>query len=402
MLLRAPDNGGPVAAPALGAGELFQVLRDGTARTKSELAALTGLSRGTVAARLEALRASNLVHAAGAASSSGGRPPAQLAFNPRGGCVLAIDLGASHATLAVTDLMAQVLETHTMRTAIADGPGIVLERVFAAARELLRVHASGMPLLGVGVGVPGPVDHDSGRPDHPPIMPGWDRYDIRGRAEDAFGVPCLVDNDVNLLALGEHAVSWPEATDLVFVKVATGIGAGIIMGGQIQRGARGAAGDIGHVQVPKNRDSPRDADDDRDLEAIASGTAIAARLRAGGIPAESSADVVALVRAGNAAAIEETRQAGREVGEVIATVVNLLNPSVVVLGGSVGRVGEHMLAGIREVVYRRSIPLATQNLSIVATSSGETAGVLGAAIMVTQSVLAPASVNAIVSATAPV
>jgi predicted NBD/HSP70 family sugar kinase len=225
-------------------------------------------------------------------------------------------------------------------------------------------------------------------------MPGWDRFDVPGYVQRTFPVTVLVDNDVNILALGEHALSWPGVDDLVFVKVSTGIGAGIISGGVLQRGAQGSAGDMGHVHVPYSRDSPRPAGDERDLEAIASGTAIAADLRAQGIDAAGSTDVVALVRAGNPAAIAATRQAGREVGEVLATVVNMLNPSIIVVGGSIARAGEHLLAGVREVVYRRSIPLATQHLGIVQSQGGSRAGTLGAAMMVTQHVLAPASVDA--------
>jgi glucokinase len=192
-------------------------------------------------------------------------------------------------------------------------------------------------------------------------------------------------------------MSFPDASDLIFVKVATGIGAGIISGGQLQRGAKGSAGDLGHVRVPYSPDSSLQPGDERELEELASGTAIAAALRAQGLEAESSADVVELVRSGNVAAIEATRQAGREVGEVLATVVNLLNPSIIVLGGSIARAGEHLLAGVREVVYRRSIPLATQHLAIVQTQAGERAGVLGAAIMVAREVLAPANVDALVA-----
>jgi glucokinase len=199
---------------------------------------------------------------------------------------------------------------------------------------------------------------------------------------------------VNVLALGEQATSYPDATDLVFVKVATGIGAGIIAGGKLQRGAQGSAGDMGHVRVPYSPDSSHQPDEVRDLEALASGSAIAEALRAQGLAAENSLDVVDLMRSGNAAAIAATRQAGRDVGEVLATVVNLLNPSIIVLGGSIARAGEHLLAGVREVVYRRSIPLATQHLAIVQSQAGESAAVLGAAIMVSREVLAPANVDA--------
>lgn len=378
-----------------GAGEIFQILRDGRARTKAELATLTGLARSTVSTRVDALLGLGLVAPAGEAVSTGGRPPARVAFNPLAGLVLAIDLGATHATVAIADLGGHLLDALTHELDIADGPETVLDTTLAEGRRLLERGAHDPArLVGVGIGVPGPVEHSTGRPTNPPIMPGWDRFDVPGYVQRTFDVPVLVDNDVNILALGEHALSWPGVDDLVFVKVSTGIGAGIISGGVLQRGAQGSAGDMGHVQVPYSHDSPRPPGDERDLEAIASGTAIAADLRAQGMDAAASSDVVALVRSGSPAAITATRQAGREVGEVLATVVNMLNPSIIVIGGSIARAGEHLLAGIREVVYRRSIPLATQHLGIVQSQAGERAGALGAAIMVTQHVLSPASIDA--------
>ena len=386
---------GSVGAP--GAGELFQLLRDGQARTKAELAALTGLARSTVSTRVDVLLAAELIRPAGEAVSTGGRPPGRVAFNPLAGLVLAVDLGATHATVAITDLAGDILQSRTSALDIALGPVAVLDEVLDEGRRLLEAGGHRLAqLLGVGIGVPGPVEHSTGRPTNPPIMPGWDRFDVPGYVHEALGetVPVLVDNDVNVLALGEHAVTWPDVDDLIFVKVSTGIGAGIISGGVLQRGAMGSAGDMGHVQVPYSHDSPRPAEDERDLEAIASGSALARDLTAAGIAAEGSGDVVELVRAGNRVAIDATRQAGREVGEVLATVVNMLNPSVIVIGGSIARAGEHLLAGVREVVYRRSIPLATQHLGIVQSRAGETAGVLGSAIMVIQHVLSADSVDA--------
>ncbi|UPL17145.1 ROK family transcriptional regulator [Microbacterium aurugineum] len=391
----------PAPAISSGAGEIFQILRDGHARTKAELAALTGLARSTVALRVDALLAAGLLRPAGEAASTGGRPPARVAFNPRAGLVLAVDLGATHATVAVADLAGVILDSRTRTIDIGDGPERLLDTILTDGGELLRATSNeGLPLVGVGIGVPGPVEHSTGRPTNPPIMPGWDRFDVPAYVQRTFDVPVLVDNDVNILALGEQATSWPQVDDLIFVKVSTGIGAGIIAGGQLQRGAQGSAGDMGHVQVPSGAGSTREPDDDRDLEALASGSALAIALRAEGLDAHSPADVVALVRSGNTSAIEATRQAGRHVGEVLATVVNLLNPSIIVLGGSIARAGEHLLAGVREIVYRRSIPLATQHLAIVQSQAGDRAAVLGAAIMVAREVLSPASVDRYVAAKA--
>lgn len=378
-----------------GAGDMFQLLRDGQPRTRADLATLTGQARSTIAARVDTLLASGLVSPAGEASSTGGRPPATFRFNPAARVVLAVDLGATHSRLALTDLAGQVLAEHAEQIAIAEGPGPVLDRVAAVAAELLR--AAGRPssdLVSVGVGLPGPVEHSTGRPINPPIMPGWDDADVPGLLGRRLHVPVLVDNDVNIMALGEHTSQWPAVDHLLFVKVATGIGAGIISDGAIRRGAQGSAGDLGHIAVPGGLDLPCRCGNTGCLEAVASGPAIATALTAQGTPATTSADVVALVRAGDLDASREIREAGRHIGGVLAACVSMLNPSVIVVGGQVAEAGEHLIAGIREVVYRRSLPLATQHLRIVASRTKGRAGVLGASAMAADHVLSAAAIDA--------
>ncbi len=379
-----------------GAGEMFQLLRDGRPRTRADLAAATGQARSTIAARVDLLLASGLVAPTGEATSTGGRPPVTFAFHPAARLVLAVDLGATHAHLAVTDLAGAVLAEHEEPLAIADGPGPVLERVAVLGRKLLV--ETGRPegdLASVGVGLPGPVDHASGRPVNPPIMPGWDGTDVIGTLTAALGAPVLVDNDVNAMALGEHASAWPGVDHLMFVKVATGIGSGIISGGTIQRGAQGAAGDLGHVAVPGGAPVECRCGSTGCLEALAGGRAVAAALSGAGLSVASGADVAALVRGGDARAAAAVRQAGREIGAVLAVCVSLLNPSVIVVGGSLASAGEHLLAGIREVVYRRSLPLATQHLRITGSRTAGRAGVLGAAVMAAEHVLSPTAVEAV-------
>ncbi len=220
-------------------------------------------------------------------------------------------------------------------------------------------------------------------------MPGWDAFDVPAYIRARFDVPVLVDNDVNLLALGEHATVWRSVDDLFFVKVATGIGAGIISGGALQRGAQGSAGNLGHVRIPFTSRTPAHGDADDDLEALASGPGVARALSRAGKPALSSDDVVELARAGDGQAIEAIRQAGRDLGEVLSTCVDLLNPSVIVIGGSLAQAGDLLLAGVREVVYRQSTPLATRHLTITESLAGETGGVIGAATMLIHYLLGP-------------
>lgn len=377
------------------AGDIFQLLRDGRARTRAELAGTTGLARSTVAARIDALISSGLVGPAGEATSSGGRPPSRFAFNPAARVVLAVDVGATHVALAVTDLGGSVLAERRVDQQVADGPEKVLGLVVREAAKLLASASRGVAdLAGVGIGLPGPVEHDTGRPVNPPIMPGWDGFDVVRFVQRSLPVPVLVDNDVNIMALGERTAHWPDQDNFIFVKVATGIGAGIISSGQLQRGANGTAGDLGHVRVPRGDHVLCRCGNHGCLEALASGPAIAAGLRSEGLEAATGADVVSLVAHGNQQAVQALRQAGRDVGDVLATVVNLLNPSVIVIGGSIGESGEHLVAGVREVVYRRSLPLATSQLRIGLSHAGDKAAILGASQLVTQHVLSPAVIEA--------
>ncbi|MBB5802836.1 putative NBD/HSP70 family sugar kinase [Saccharothrix ecbatanensis] len=383
--------------PSVGAaspGELLRLLRDGVPRTRSELTTVTGLARSTVRARLDALLDAGLVSDGGSEASTGGRPAGRFVFNARARVVLAAEVGATHATIAVTDLTSAPLAVRRLDQDIAEGPEVVLPRLIAAWRALLaETGLESTRVAGVGIGLPGPVEHSTGRPNNPPIMPGWDGYDVPGLISAELGVPVLVDNEVNLMALGEHTTSFPEAEHLIVIKVATGIGAGFISNGLLHRGAVGAAGDLGHILAPHAGDVPCRCGNTGCLEAVASGSAIAAALRAKGVEAYTSSDVVALVRAGNLEAGQAVRQAGRNIGEVLAACVSMFNPSLIVVGGTVALAGEMLLAGVREAIYRRSLPLATGNLRIVPSQAGDDAGVLGAAAMVVQHVLSPAVVD---------
>jgi glucokinase len=208
-------------------------------------------------------------------------------------------------------------------------------------------------------------------------------------------VPVLVDNDVNIMALGERAVAWPQVEHLVFVKVATGIGSGVISGGLLQRGAQGIAGDIGHVRVARGADVPCHCGNRGCLEALASGPALARTLREQGVDVSTGNDVVDLVKRGDLDAIQAVRQAGRDIGEVLTACVSLVNPSVIAIGGSMARAGEHLIAGVREIVYTRSMPLATEHLAIVQSAAAENAAVLGASMLAIHHALSPEGIDAL-------
>lgn len=375
--------------------DLFQILRDGQPRTRSELATITGLARSTVAARVDSLVKLGLVGPVGDAVSTGGRPSSQFAINSSGRVVLGVDIGASHARIALSDLSGAILDQEGASMEISEGPEAVLRWVTRSGTELLERHSAHKGLLAIGVGLPGPVEHSTGLPIDPPIMPGWDRYDVPAHLGSAFGVPVLVDNDVNIMALGERDMAWPGVDHFIFVKVATGIGSGVISGGYLQRGAQGIAGDIGHIYVPAGKDVLCRCGNFGCLEAVASGPAIARALREQGVEVEGSQDVVDLVRGGSTAAIRAVREAGRTIGEVLTTCVSIINPAVIVLGGSLSLAGEHLLAGAREVVYRRSMPLATGNLQIAQSRTGANAALQGASKLAVHHALSPERIEAL-------
>ncbi|MFC7490145.1 MULTISPECIES: ROK family transcriptional regulator [unclassified Knoellia] len=389
--LPTPGANGTSTAPAVGApgaGALLQLMRDGQPRTRAELIEMTGLARSTVGARVESLLAAGLLTSAGESRSTGGRPPTRLAFNPEAGFVLGADLGATHVTVALTDLGGRVVAETSEALDIRQGPEVVLDAVIEIGKRLLRSSGhSRRQLVGVGLGLPGPVEHSTGRPASPPIMPGWDGYDVPAHVSAKLGGPVLVDNDVNIMALGEHATIYPTVEHLVFVKVATGIGAGIVSGGLLHRGAQGSAGDLGHVAAPHGAGIICRCGNEGCLEAVASGPAIVARLAKRGVQVQDSRELLDLARSGSPEAIAELRQAGREIGAVLASIVSLLNPSVIAIGGLLAQSNDGLLAGIREVVYGRSLPLATGELQIVTARTGDHAGVIGAATMVIQHVL---------------
>ena len=378
-------------------GDLLGLIRSGRATTRGELGQITGLARSTIAHRVDALMAAGLVVAVGGAPSTGGRPASVLGFNGEAGLILSADLGATHSRVAVTNLLAESLAETTAEVDIDSGPEEVLAWLGRTFDEL--VAETGRPaedIRGVGIGLPGPVDFDRGVAVNPPIMAGWNEYPVASRFEEVYDVPVLVDNDVNIMALGEYWSMSPKVEDFIFVKIGTGIGSGLIMGGHLHRGAHGAAGDIGHVQAGGD-DVVCRCGNNGCLEASAGGAAIAESLRAKSHDVHGSREVVALVQKGDKDAIRAVRAAGRLVGQVLATMVNLLNPAVIMIGGDMAEAEQPLIAGIREIVYQRSTTLSTQDLQIITSTLGDRAGVTGAAAMVIDHVLTPGAIESVLA-----
>ncbi|MFF3291172.1 ROK family protein [Streptomyces sp. NPDC003023] len=376
-------------------GEVLALISSGAVTTRADIARLTGLARSTVSQRVDALIAHGFVDESVPApgDSTGGRPPRRLQLRTAGHLVAGVDLGASHSAVALTDVGGTMLATHKERLSIADGPESVLRRVERTLHALLKETGHDpRTLRSIGVGVPGPVEFSTGRPIDPPIMPGWHQYPIPEFFASRFGARALVDNDVNVMALAEQRRAFPGTRYLLYIKVGTGIGCGIVADGRLHRGAQGSAGDIGHIQVG-DQEEPCRCGNTGCLEAVAGGAAIAARLAGLGLDAASGSDVVGLVASGNRDAVRMVREAGRAVGEVLAGLVNFFNPDTVVLGGALAAVHDQLLAGVREAVYRRSHPLATHVLRIEPSRTGENAAVIGAGILAAEHALSPAQVD---------
>jgi glucokinase len=359
-------------------------------------------ARSTVVQRLDHLIAAKLLvsePAELAGSVNGrGRPPSVLRFNPDAGVVLVAQVGMSGARVAVTDLEGAMLAQRFEPFPIERGPSAVTSQLCRSLDAILD--AVGRPLAdvrGVGVGLPSAVELSAVRNLASGEDPSWDGFPLAARLRDRFGVPTLVDVDVNLLALGEQRVAWPATEVLLCVKVGTVIGCGIVIDGKVVGGEQGVAGNIGHISVPGYQ-TQCPCGSVGCLDVVASGRALVAQLRAAGLPVDDVAHVAALARDGVPEAAQAVRAAGRSIGEVLAHAVNLLNPGVIAFWGYLTEAEAELLAGVRGSVYQRSLPSATQSLRLTRSTLGDSAGLVGAAMMVASEVLSPNAVDDYLSA----
>lgn len=376
------------------AGEMLQLFRSGTVTTRREVQQVTGLARSTVTFRIDALLAAGYLVEDGVTDPQRGRPAARLRVNDTATTILAADLGATHGRLAVCTAAGDVLTEAVIESSIASGPTQVLGAVVADLdRLLLQSGRSRSSVRGVGIGVPGPVEWATGRIARSISMPGWDHYPVADHLTEVYGLPVVVDNDANLLGLGEQRTVHPDAHLVMFVKVGTGIGASILLDGALIRGSHSAEGDIGHAKIVGVSETcscgARGC-----LAAAASGRAMVRDLSRLGLPVTTSRDVVALARRGQPDAVRVIQEGGQALGNVLSTVVSLLNPDVVVIGGDVAHAHEQFLTGIKQALLSRTQPLATAQLQVTYSRLGDRAGVTGAAAMVQDRIFSAEAVDA--------
>ena len=389
-------------------GSVLEAVRLGYGGSRSEVVRHTGLSRGVVAQRLSELIGGGLILDAEVAESTGGRPPRRLHFNSGAGTLLVADIGATSIDVAITDLAGKVLASRAEEADVAEGPDVMLGRVEDLFEAILAdVRGVATAPWGIGIGVPGPVEFATGRPVSPPIMPGWNGYPVRDRFAERYGAPVWVDNDVNIMALGEwRAGAARFHANVVFIKIGTGIGAGVISDGYLHRGARGSAGDVGHIQVTDDRSVVCRCGNVGCLEALAGGRALARDAETAALDGRSAYlahllagtshlsahDLADGATRGDAVCQELLQRSGHLVGAMLASVVNFFNPSLVVIGGGVAGAGDQLLAAVREAVYRRSLPLATRDLLILPSALGGRTGIIGAAAMVADELFSPVNI----------
>lgn len=387
LRLTVPTLTGRLDAAAT-ASVLARHVASGVATTKAELTRVTGLARSSVSTAVDDLVEARVMRLAGTTSPAGrGRPGDVLAIAEGYGTVLVADMGASTTRLCASDLSQRTRSRARVDLDVRLGPEESLRLLESHLDQIIDDAGDLGPVKVLVVGLPGPVDTRAGRPVRPPIMPGWDGYPVAQVLSDRYSCPVVLENDVNLRALGEARALPEDQCPLLFVKVGTGIGAGIVTAdGHLHHGSDGAAGDIGHVRA-RSATAPVEClcGATGCIEAIASASAVLRDLAAA--PELASRvprcvdDVVALVRGRDATALRRVREAAADLGEVIAMLVHFYNPARVVLGGLMAEASDDTLAGVRSVVYQSALPLATRNLVLTHSQLGAGAGVAGGLVL---------------------
>jgi glucokinase-like ROK family protein len=365
----------------------------GIGLSRSDLADEMGLTRAAVSLIVNDLLKSQVVQEAESRSAPNGRPPIVLEVNPSRGLVGAIDMGAAHLSIAVADFTARIHQESEFPFDIKNGPEVCIEQADQYLRKMLsELGLTISDMSAVGVGVPGPVIKEAGMVIAPPIMPGWDHFPIRKTLEEKWGCPVTLNNDAELGALGEWAYGAGRGEkNIAYIKVGSGIGAGLVLNQQIYGGTTGAAGEIGHLTIDEN--GPLcNCGNHGCLEAFAGGHAIARQGQAlaksgkrtllSNIPTEkiTAFEVAEAARRGDLYAQEILRRAGTAIGIAIAGLINLFNPSVVIIGGGVAQVGDILTTPIRQAVRERAMHASEQSVRITTGMLGRRSLLIGATV----------------------
>lgn len=364
---------------------VFDVLCERGAASRAEIARSTGLSRSTVSTIV-----SDLIDAELVSESDGqpdgehsGRPPVMVSLSRSAGVALGLDFGHRHLRVAVADLSHTVLAEAWCELDVDHSAEQGLDRAAEfVERVLSEAGADRDQVIGTSMGLPAPIDRVTGAVQDASILPGWVGIDAAGEASNRLGLPIEVENDANLGALAEF--TWGAAkgrSDVVYLKVSSGIGGGLIAGGRLHHGVSGTAGEIGHMVLaeggPVCRCGNRGC-----LEALASARAVADLLASSRREPISTRQLLELCAAGDAATERLVADAGRAIGAAVAGLCNILNPECVVVGGDLAAAGKVLLEPMRDVVGRMALPSAAEDVEILAGVLGDRAEMLGAVALV--------------------
>ncbi len=358
-----------------GSGVALNLIRSGQATSRRNLIDQLGWSRITLARRLDELLEAKIIISVGQSDSQGGRPPEEFAVNPSAGLLLAVDIGGSHTRLAITDLVSTVLIEDEADIGPSEGPTEIFDWAGQVFDHMLeRLGKTHQDVVGIGVGVPGPVDFGSGRLGSPQLDPQWENVLVKEFFAERYGHAVFaVDRDVNVLALAEARRGWREYTDVIVLKAGIGLGSAFVLNGAIYQGSRGGAGDLSYTHAGSGRLQR--------LEHVASGGVIRKELLRQGHKVRTSKDIVNLARVGNAEVLRLLAENGTIIGEALANIVGVLNPQAVVVGGNLAEAGEAFVASIRQAIFSGARDYSLKSLVVEPSRLGSIAGVTGASLI---------------------
>jgi predicted NBD/HSP70 family sugar kinase len=369
-------------ALSTGSGVALDLIRSGQATTRGDLIDRLGWSRMTVERRLEELLVASLIRSIGQADSRGGRPREEFAVNPEAGLLLAVDIGGSHTRLAITDLVSTILSEDEADIGLSEGPREIFDWAGQVFDHMLhRLGKTHGDVVGIGIGVPGPVDPASGRLATPQTDAQWDGVLVRDYFAHYDHAVFAVDRDVNIMAIAEARRGWSDYSDVVVLKAGMGVGLAFVLDGAIYHGHRGGAGDLSRARL--------DGGPLQRLESVASGAVMRQQLIGRGYKVRTSADIVKLARTGDPEVRQMLADTGTIIGQTLADVVGLLNPQAVVIGGNLAQAGEIFFGAIRASILAGAREFARTDLVVEASRLGHKAGVTGASLIAQDALFEP-------------
>ena len=376
-------------------------VRQHGALPRAEVARQTGLSRTTVGNIVDDLLAEGLVREGGSerAVPSGGRRVIPVHFNADVANIVGIALGRHRLIMVLTDLGANVIGRVEVPFPAYQGPDVCLPLLAEAIRDFTNSH--GVPwakVIGVGIGMPGIVKDGVALS---PTIPGWIGTKVHQRISELLGLPIYLDNNAKLGALGESRFGIAhDVESMLYVRVGTGIGGGLVLGGQVYRGGAGSAGEIGHMVVDPHG-LPCLCGNTGCLETIAGKQAIIDRVREHQPAVDDIVTVLQMAQAGDATCVAALQHAGESIGAIVAGLVNFISPVLIVVDGSTMRAGELVLGPIREAVATKSLPTPRAYTRVVAGVLGSSAITLGGVATVLDAVFGSGAALHSIQATTP-